>query len=163
MLKRKKYYPKKIMKKLNINDIKKIREITGISVEAVREALENAGGKIEEALEILKKRGIAVAAKKFERETGEGMIFSYIHSNGRIGVLLKLLCETDFVARNEQFQQLGHELAMHVAAMDPQNTEELLAQPYVRDQDLTVDALAKNYIAKLGENIRISEFCRFEI
>src|SRR3990167_9600099 len=143
---------------LNINDIKKIREITGISVEAVRKALENAGGKIEEALEVLKKRGIEVAAKKFERETGEGLIFSYIHSNGKIGILLKLLCETDFVARNEQFKELGHELAMHIAAMDPKDTKELLTQPYVRDQDLTVDALVKNYIAKLGENIRISEF-----
>ncbi len=148
---------------VNINDIKKIREITGISVEAVREALENAGGKIEEALEMLKKRGIAVAAKKSERETGEGLIFSYIHSNGKIGVLLKLLCETDFVARNEQFKKLGHELAMHVAAMNPKDAEELLTQPYVRDQDLIVDVLVKNYIAKLGENIRISEFCRFEI
>lgn len=147
----------------NINDIKKIREITGISVEAVREALENADGKIEEALNILKKRGIAVAAKKSDRETGEGLIFSYIHSNGKIGVLLKLLCETDFVARNEQFKELGHELAMHIAAMNPEDTEELLAQSYVRDQDITVDAFIKNYIAKLGENIRISEFCRFSL
>lgn len=151
------------MKKPNIDDIKKIREITGISIEAVRQALENAGGKIEKALEMLKKRGIKIAAQKSERETGQGLIFSYIHSNGRIGVLLKLLCETDFVARNEQFQELGRELAMHIAAMNPQGVEELLTQPYVRDQDLIVDALVKNYIAKLGENIRISEFCRFSI
>lgn len=148
---------------ININDIKKVREITGISVEAVREALENAGGKIEHALEMLKKRGIEVAAKKSERETGEGLIFSYIHSNGKIGVLLKLLCETDFVAQNEQFKELGHELAMHIAAMNPKNIEELLSQPYVRNQDITTDTFMKNYIAKLGENIRISEFCRFEI
>lgn len=151
------------MKKLNINDIKKIREITGISVEAVREALENADGKIEEALKMLKKRGIEVAAKKSERETGQGLIFSYIHSNGKIGVLLKLLCETDFVARNEQFKELGHELSLHIAAMNPKDTGELMAQTYVRDQDTTVDALVKNYIAKFGENIRISEFCRFSI
>ena len=148
---------------VNIDDIKKIREITGISVDAVREALENADGKIEKALEMLKKRGIAVAAKKSERETGQGMVFSYIHSNGKIGVLLKLLCETDFVARNEQFQELGHEIAMHVAAMNPNDAGELLAQPYVRDQDLTIDAMVKSYIAKLGENIRVSEFCRFSI
>lgn len=151
------------MKKLNISDIKKIREITGISVEAVREALESAGGKVEEALEMLKKRGIAVAKKKSERETNEGLVFSYIHSNGKIGVLLKLLCETDFVARNEQFKELGHELSMHIAAMNPESVEELLTQPYVRDQDTIVDALVKNYIAKLGENIRISEFCRFSL
>lgn len=163
MLKWKKHHPKKTMKKLNINDIKKIREITGISVEAVREALENAGGKIEEALEMLKKRGIAMASKKSGRETGEGLVFSYIHSNGKIGVLLKILCETDFVARTEQFKELGHELSLHIAAMNPKDTEELLNQPYVRDQDTAVNALVKNYIAKLGENIRISEFCRFEI
>ncbi len=163
MLKRKKCHLKKTMKKLNINDIKKIREITGISVEAVREALQNAGGKIEDALDLLKKRGVAVAAKKSGRETGEGLVFSYIHSNGKIGVLLKLLCETDFVARNEQFNKLGHELTMHIAAMNPEDTEELLSQPYVRDQDTTVDALVKSYIVKLGENIRVSEFCRFSL
>lgn len=163
MLMWKKYCLWKTMKKPNIDNIKKIREITGISVEAVRQALENAGGKIEEALEMLKKRGIKIAAQKSERETGQGLIFSYIHSNERIGVLLKLLCETDFVARNEQFRGLGHELAMHIAAMNPQNVEELLSQPYVRDQTITVDVLIKNYIAKLGENIRVSEFCRFFI
>lgn len=147
----------------NINDIKKIREITGISVEAIREALENTDGKIEKALDFLKKRGIVVAAKKFGRETGEGLIFSYIHSNGKIGVLLKLLCETDFVANNEQFKELGHELVMHIAAMNPENTEELLAQLHIRNQDTTIDALVKSYIAKLGENILISEFCRFSL
>lgn len=148
---------------INIDDIKKIREITGISVEAVREALENAGGKIEEALQMLKKRGIEVAEKKLGKKTGQGLIFSYIHSNGKIGVLLKLLCETDFVAKNDQFKELGHELAIHIAAMNPQNTEELLAQLYVRDQEITIDILVKNYITKLGENIRIGEFYRFEI
>lgn len=148
---------------VNINDIKKIREITGISIEAVREALQNSGGKIEDALDLLKKRGIAVAAKKSGRETGEGLIFSYIHSNGKIGVLLKLLCETDFVARNEQFNKLGHELTMHIAAMNPEDTKELLSQPYVRDQDTIVDDLVKSYIAKLGENIRVGEFCRFNL
>ena len=151
------------MVKANIGDIKKIREITGISFESVRQALEDADGKIELALQILKKKGIETSAKKSGRETGEGLVFSYIHSNGKIGVLLKLLCETDFVARNEQFKELGHELTMHIAASNPQNVEELLSQSYIRDQDLTVDAFIKNYIAKLGENIRISEFCRFEI
>lgn len=151
------------MKKINIDDIKKIRAITGISVEAVRQALSEAGGKIEKALKILKSQGAEMAAKKSEKETGEGLIFSYIHSTGKMGVLLKLLCETDFVARNEQFKELGHELAMHIAAMNPQDAKELLSQPYVRDQDMTIDDLVKNYIAKLGENIRISEFCRFEI
>lgn len=151
------------MKKIDIDDIKKIRKMTGISVEAVRKALSDADGKIDDALKILKKQGIDVAAKKTGRETGEGLIFSYIHSTGKIGVLLKLLCETDFVSRNEQFKELGHELAMHIAAMNPESSEELLSQPYVRDQDVTIDDFLKNYIAKLGENIRIDEFCRLEI
>lgn len=151
------------MTKINIDDIKKIRKITGISVEAVRKALLEADGKIEEALRILKKQGIEVAAKKSERATGEGLIFSYVHATGKIGVLLKLLCETDFVARNEQFKKLGHELAMHIAAMNPLNADDLLAQPYIRDQDITVGALVKDYIAKFGENISIGEFCRLEM
>lgn len=145
---------------LNINDIKKIRDITGISIDAIRQALLKADGKIEDALNLLKKSGEVVAAKKSERETGEGVIFSYVHSTGRIGVLLKLLCETDFVARNDEFKSLGHELAMHIAAMDPQNSEELLTQSYVRDQDITIEDLIKNHIAKLGENIRVGEFHR---
>src|SRR3989344_2898929 len=145
---------------MNINDIKKIRDITGISIEAIHQALLKADGKIEDALDLLKKSGETVSVKKSGRETGEGFVFSYVHSNGKIGVLLKLFCETDFVARNDQFKNLGHELAMHIAAMDPQNSEELLAQSYVRDQDLTVEELIKNYIAKLGENIRIGEFYR---
>lgn len=148
---------------LNINDIKKIRDITGISIDAIRQALLKADGKIEDALNLLKKSGEAVAVKKSERETGEGNIFSYVHSTEKIGVLLKLLCETDFVARNDQFKSLGHELTMHIAAMDPQNSEELLAQSYVRDQDITIGDLIKNHIAKLGENIRVGEFYRLSL
>lgn len=148
---------------MDISDIKKIRDITGISIDAIRRALLEADGKVEGALDLLKKSGKATAAKKSGRETGEGLIFSYVHSTGKIGVLLKLFCETDFVARNDQFKSLGHELAMHIAAMDPQNLEELLSQSYIRDQDLTVEDLIKNYIAKLGENIKIGEFYRLSL
>lgn len=151
------------MAKANIGDIKKIREITGISFDLVRQALLEADGKIELALQMLQKKGAEISAKKSGRETGQGQIFSYIHSNGKIGVLLKLLCETDFVARNEQFQELGHELTMHIAAMNPLSIEEFLEQSYIRDQDITVGAFIKNYIAKTGENIQISEFCRFDV
>ncbi|KKS44530.1 translation elongation factor Ts [Candidatus Azambacteria bacterium RIFOXYD1_FULL_42_11] len=148
---------------VKIEDLKKIREMTGASVDAVRQALERAEGRIEQALSLLKERGAVVAAKKADRETGEGIISSYIHSNGKIGVLVKLMCETDFVARNEQFKKLSYELAMHIAAADPQSVEELLYQAYIRDEDTTVEELIKNYIAKMGENIKIGEFCRFEI
>jgi len=137
--------------------------MTGASVDAIRKVLEEADGEIERALELLKDRGAMVAAKKANRQTGEGIISYYVHANSRVGVLVKLLCETDFVARTEQFKELGHELAMHVAAMSPANIEELLAQQYVRDPNQTVSELIKDYIAKLGENIQIGEFCRFEI
>ena len=146
-----------------IDDLKKIRNMTGASVDAIHKALKEADGEIERALELLKDRGAMVAAKKAGRQTGEGIVSYYIHANGKVGVLVKLLCETDFVARTEQFKELGHELAMHIAAMDPINIEDFLSQAYIRDQDMTIDALIKDYIAKLGENIKISEFCRFEI
>lgn len=137
--------------------------MTGASVDAIRKALEEADGEIERALELLKDRGAMVAAKKASRQTGEGIISYYVHANSRVGVLVKLLCETDFVARTEQFKELGHELAMHIAAMDPISINDLLSQTYIRDQDMTIDTLIKDYIAKLGENIKIGEFCRFEI
>lgn len=151
------------MSKVNIGDLKKIREMTGASVDAIRRALEEADGKIEKVLELLKKRGESVAAKKAGRETSEGLVSSYIHSNGKIGVLVKVLCETDFVARNELFKQLGHEIAMHIAAANPQSVEELITQAYIRDPDITINDLVQSYIAKLGENLKINEFCRFEI
>ncbi len=146
-----------------IDDLKKIRNMTGASVDAIRKALEEADGEIERALKLLKDRGAMVAAKKASRQTGEGIISYYVHANSKVGVLVKLLCETDFVARTEQFKELGHELAMHIAAMDPISINDLLSQTYIRDQDMTIDALIKDYIAKLGENIKIGEFCRFEI
>lgn len=137
--------------------------MTGASVDAIRKALEEADGEIERALKLLKDRGAMVAAKKASRQTGEGIISYYVHANSKVGVLVKLLCETDFVARTEQFKELGHELAMHVAAMSPANIEELLVQQYVRNPDQTVSELIKGYIAKLGENIQIGEFCRLEL
>ncbi len=137
--------------------------MTGASVDAIRKALEEADGEIERALELLKDRGAMVAAKKASRQTGEGIISYYVHANSKVGVLVKLLCETDFVARTEQFKELGHELAMHIAAMNPANVEELLTQQYIRNPDQTVSEFIKDYIAKLGENIQIGEFCRFEI
>lgn len=148
---------------IKIEDLKKIREITGVSIDAIRKALERADGKIEQALSLLKEQGTSIASKKAGRETGEGIVSSYIHSDRKVGVLVKLMCETDFVARNEQFLRLGHELAMHIAATNPQNVEELLSESYIRDQDMTIEELIKSHIAKLGENIRVSEFCRFEL
>jgi len=188
--------------------IKKIREKTGAGVVNVKKALDEAGGNEEKALEILKKQGHAKALKKSEREAKEGIIVSYIHSNNRIGAMVKLLCETDFVARNQEFQQLGKDIAMHITAMNPQcikpeeisveavakekeiwnvqltaegkNTDmiakilpgkekkfreeaALLTQPFVKDPSLIVGDMIAEKIGKIGENIQVGEFVRFEL
>lgn len=148
---------------VKIEDLKKLRDLTGISIEACRQALQSAEDNIEKALEFLKARGESVAEKKSGRATNQGRIEAYIHGNGKIGVLVKLLSETDFVARNELFVELAHDIALHIAASNPGSVDELLVQPFVKDQDITVGDLIKNYIAKLGENIKVGEFCRLSL
>jgi elongation factor Ts len=111
----------------------------------------------------LKEHGLEKAKKKEAKETKQGIVHSYIHQNGRIGVLVELLCETDFVARTPDFQNLAHEIAMQIAAMKPKNTEDLLKQEYIRDGTRTIKEVIAQNIAKLGENIRVSRFERFEI
>ncbi len=147
----------------DIETIKELRDTTGISFGEIRKALEEAGGDKARAIEILKAHGAALAQKKSSRETQEGIIDAYVHATKKIGVLVELLCETDFVARNPLFTELAHELAMHIAAMEPENIEQLLEQPYIKDQDINVGELLTQYIAKLGENIRVGKFIRFQI
>ena len=146
----------------NSSDIQKLRELTGGGVIDCKRALEDAGGDLEQAKLIIFERGLIKAEKKAERKTGAGVLETYIHNN-RIGVLLELRCETDFVARSEPFRWLAHELAMQISAMNPDNLEGFLAQPYIKDESLTVEQLVKNTIAKTGENIRIERFCRYEL
>lgn len=114
--------------------IKKIRERTGAGVVAVKKALDEAGGNEEKCIELLRKAGQSKAAKKAEREAHEGIVISYVHSNNRVGTLVKLLCETDFVARNAEFQQLGKDIAMHVTAMNPK---------FVKPEDVSVEIIEK--------------------
>ena len=147
----------------DIELIKELRDTTGLSFKEIREALEEAGGDKARAIEVLKAHGAALARKKASRETQEGVIDAYIHATKKVGALVELLCETDFVARNPLFAELSHELVMHVAAMDPRDVEELLKQPYIKDEDITVGELVTQYIAKLGENIKVGRFIRFEI
>lgn len=151
------------MPNITTKQIKELRDLTGVSIKICKEALEESSGNIKKSLEILKKRGLEVAEKKSQREVREGLITAYIHANQKIGVLLELRCETDFVARNEQFQTLAKELAMQIAAMNPKTKEDLLKQGYIRELDETVEDLLKSYVAKLGENITIRQFIRFEI
>ena len=149
--------------KIDIEQIKKLREETQVSIADCRTALEEAKGNYEKAIEILKKKGVERAEKKAHRETASGLVESYIHQNGKVGVLVKVLCETDFVARTDDFKHLVHEIAMQIAAMNPKNVEALLKQEYIRDGSVTIEQLVKQTIGKLGENIRIQEFSRFEI
>lgn len=142
--------------------IQKIREITGAGVMECKKALEDAGGDFDKAISLIQERGLIRAEKKGERATGAGVLHAYTH-NGRVGVMLDLRCETDFVARTEIFKELAHDLVMHIAAMDPKDINEFMLQNYVKDESITIEALIKQVIAKSGENVRIERFCRYEI
>ncbi len=147
----------------NIDQIKKLREKTNISVMECKKALEKAEGNFEKALEILKKKGTEILEKKKERETKEGIIGVYLHQNQKVAAMVKISCESDFVARNEIFQNLAHNLAMQVAAMNPKDIEEFLSQVYIKDANKTIKNLIEEVVAKVGENIRIEEFKRMEV
>ena len=138
---------------ITINQIKQLREESGIPVSECKKALEKAKGDIEMAKEILRKWGKTFAQKKAGRETSQGIIESYIHPNKKIGVLLELNCETDFVAKSQDFQNLAHELCLQIAAID--ENLPLLEQPWIRDATKTIKDLVEEYISKLGEKIII--------
>jgi len=148
---------------MNIDLIKQLREKTGISIAECKKALEEAGGDMEKAMNVLRERSVAMAGKKAGAEAKEGLIEAYIHSNGKIGVILELNCQTDFVAINPEFKGLARDLAMHIAASDPENVDELMAQPFIKDPSKTVQDLANELIAKLGENVKVRRFSRFQI
>ena len=187
--------------------VKDLRERTGAGVLDCKKALEEVDGDMEKAMELLQQKGFAIAAKKAEREANEGLVEAYIHSGGKLGVLLELNCETDFVARTEDFRGLAHDLAMQVAATSPRylapedipaevlqrerqwqrehvgegKSEDvierivegklrkyyeevcLLEQPFIKDEGVTVRDLVTSKIAKLGENIKVRRFARFEL
>lgn len=191
-----------------IDDIKRLREATQVSMAECKKALEEAGGDFEKAIEVLRKVGALKARAKESRAVGAGIVEGYLHPGGRIGVLLELRCETDFVARSEEFRALAHEIAMQVAAMNPLwvrpedipadiLTKErqiweasmglegkpaqirdkiiagkmqsyyqevcLLAQSFVKNEEVTIKDLIDGAVAKLGENIQVARFSRFEI
>ncbi|OGE44363.1 translation elongation factor Ts [Candidatus Daviesbacteria bacterium RIFCSPLOWO2_01_FULL_39_12] len=147
---------------MNISDIKKLREQTGAGIADCREALKASGGNMGKATEWLKKKGLDKAQAKSGREVKAGVVDVYSHS-GKVGVLVELLCETDFVARTEDFKNLAHELSLQIASMNPSSVEELLAQEYIRDAVMTVDQLVKSVSGKLGENIQVGRFERIAL
>lgn len=147
---------------ISINQIKKLREETEVSVSECKKALEEAKGNTRAAKEILKKWGKDFAKKKLDRKTKQGIIESYIHPNKKVGVMLELRCETDFVAKNTDFQKLAHELCLQIAAIDPEEIS-LFNQPWIRDEAKTIKDLLDEYIARLGENIVLEKFVRYEL
>lgn len=143
--------------------VKQLREKTGASMMDCKKALEEANGDETNATEILKRKDKLTAMKKSERTADQGLIEAYVHANGKIGVLLEMKCETDFVAKNSEFKELAHEIAMHIAGMDSKDSESLLSEPFVKNPSITIKDLVEAKIGKLGENIKIGKFIRFEL
>ncbi|MCD6225738.1 translation elongation factor Ts [bacterium] len=151
------------MKKSDLlEQVKKLRQETGAGVMMCKKALEETGD-YQKAKEWIKKKGVEKAEEKKERETKEGYVATYTHATGKIGVVVELLCETDFVSRNQEFRQLAQEICLQVAAMNPKDKKELLAQEYIREPGKTIETLLKEAVAKFGENIQIGDFARLEI
>ena len=163
---------------INIDTIKALRGLTSAGIMDCKSALEESDGDLAKAEEILRSKGIASAIKKSTRETNQGLVESYIHSGGRIGAIVEANCETDFVARTDDFKALAHNLAMQVAAMAPkyvdvsdipdgdqENVEEvcLLQQPFIKDPSLSVQDLVREAAGKLGENVQVRRFTRFAL
>ena len=145
------------------DDVKRLREETGAGVMDCKRALDEAKGDFEKARGLIKQRGLAKAKEKADREAKEGIVEAYVHAGGRIGAIIELSSETDFVARNPDFRGLAKEIAMQVAAMDPTNVDQLLEQPYIRDSSKTIGELVTTIAASTGENVRIKRFKRFEL
>ena len=162
--------------------IKELRGLTGAGIMDCKKALQDSGGDLKQATEILLKKGYAKAEKKAQREAREGLVETYIHTGGRIGALVEINCESDFVARTDDFKNLAHDIAMQVAATDPKylgsgeipediSPDEkpepsevcLLLQPFIRDPQKSVQDVIVESIAKVGENIKVRRFARFEL
>lgn len=148
---------------ITARDVQRLREATGAGVMDAKRALEKAAGDFEKAKDILRQQGFERATKRAERETGQGVVEAYVHTGGTRGALVELNSETDFVARNPEFRELAKEIAKQAAAMEPKDLDELLAQPYIRDQSRTIKDLIGTLIAKTGENIRVNRFTVFRV
>jgi elongation factor Ts len=167
--------------KITTDKIKELRELSGAAIMACRNALLETEGDLEKALQTLKERSLIQAKKKTERKASQGIIEAYIHPGGRIGAMVEVNCETDFVARTDEFKELAHHIAMQVAAMSPQyiskdditkdNADDdiepeqacLLLQPYIKSPDMIIQDLITETIAKTGENIKVGRFARFAL
>ena len=162
---------------ISVETIKALREQTGAGIMDCKRALEESGGDLAAAEDVLRRQGIASAAKKASRATNDGLIEAYVHSGSRIGALVEVNCETDFVARTDDFKQLAHDIAMQIAAMSPlyvdasdapdqdHNPQEtcLMQQPFIKDPTKTIHDVVNETVGKVGENVRIRRFVRFSL
>ena len=146
---------------MSATEVSKLREETGAGILDCKKALDEAGGDLEKATEILRAKGIAKADKKSDRAIGASHMEAYIH-DGRIGVLVQMGAETDFVTRNEDFKAGAHNIAMHIAAMGSETVEELLLQQYMLNPEITVAEYLKSLVGRIGENIQVIRFTRYE-
>lgn len=144
------------------DDLIKLREKTGAGVMDCKRALADSNGDFDAAAALIMERGLAKVEKRADREAGAGMIFSYVH-NERIGVLVDMRAETDFVVHSDPFREAIREIAMQVAAAAPENVEALLAQPFIKDEKRTVKDVINELIAKVGENVKVRAFSRIEL
>lgn len=149
--------------KTDVNMIKELREETGAGVMDVKKVLEEVGGDKTKALEILKKKAAEKAEKKSDRETKDGLIEVYIHGAGKVAGMINLACETDFVAKTDDFKKLAKEIAMQVCGGDHESVEELLEDEYMRDSSKTIKDLIVETIGKVGENIEIRDFVKMSV
>ena len=163
---------------VSVEAIKELRERTSAGIMDCKRALQESEGDLAQAEELLRAQGIASAAKKASRATNQGVVESYIHSGGRIGAIVEVNCETDFVARTDDFKGLAHDLAMQVAAMSPLYVDDdeipdgedvdpqqasMMQQPFIKDPSRTVQDLVNEMVGKLGENVRVRRFTRFSL
>jgi len=148
---------------INADLVKQLREKTGASMMDCKKVLEEANGDETKATEILKEKDKLTAMKKSGRTADQGVIEAYIHANAKIGVLLELKCETDFVAKNNEFKELAHEVAMHIAGMNSKDPETLLTEPFIKNPSITIKDVIEAKIGKLGENIKLEKFIRYEL
>ena len=147
---------------ISVEQIKNLRAKTGLGIHDVKNALEESNGDETKALAWLKEKGLSTVAKKSDRATSQGLVEAYVHG-GRLGALVEVNCETDFVARNDEFKMFVKDIAMQVASMNPENVDELLKQAYFRAPSMTIQDLLNDTITKIGENIKISRISRFEL
>jgi elongation factor Ts len=148
------------MASIGTEDIRRLRELTGVGLTDAKLALVDAGGDFDKALAAMREKGLTKAEKRAEREARAGLIASYVH-DGRIGVLVEVNCETDFVAKTAEFQELVKDICLHTAASDADDVDSLLDQPFVKNPEQTLSDYIKEYIAKLGENIMVRRFTRY--